>query len=83
MRRLARFRAALEYFTRNSSMNQEQEYSEEILNAFVDGHLSLEDRIRVYARLQRNESLNRRVCELCTVRDLVRLAYAIPPKPGM
>jgi len=63
-------------------MSQEQEYSQEILNAFVDGQLSLEARIRLYARLQRDEALNRRVCELCMVRDLVRRAYEIPPKRG-
>lgn len=62
-------------------MDQEQEYSEEMLNAFVDGQLTLEERIRVYDRLQRDEALNRRVCELCAVRDLVRFAYEIPTKP--
>lgn len=63
-------------------MDQEQEYSEEMLNAFVDGQLTLEERIRVYDRLQRDEALNRRICELCTVRDLVRFAYEILTKPA-
>lgn len=63
-------------------MNQEREFSEEMLNAFVDGQLALEERIRIYGRLQRDEALSRRICELYTVRELVQLAYEMPPKRG-
>ncbi len=62
-----------------SEMSREQKFSDEFLNAFVDGELAAEDRNHVYVELRQDETLNRRVCELHTLRELVRFAYAEPP----
>jgi intracellular sulfur oxidation DsrE/DsrF family protein len=62
-------------------MNTEQKFSDEFLNAFVDDQLSLEERQQMYACLARDEALNRQVCELRKLHELVRLAYEQPPVP--
>lgn len=62
-------------------MSREQKFSDEFLNAFVDGELAPEDQSSVYLEIRRDESLNRRVCELRNLRELVRFAYADPPRP--
>ncbi len=63
-------------------MSREQKFSDEFLNAFVDGELAPEDKNSVYVEIRRDESLNRRVCELRNLRELVRFAYAEPPCPA-
>ena len=63
-------------------MNREREFSEEFLNAFIDDQLALEDWIRVYVRLQRDEALCRRIGALRRISGLVRFAYNVPPEPG-
>ncbi len=63
-------------------MNREREFSEEFLNAFIDDQLALEDRIRVYVRLQRDEALCRRIGALRKISGLVRFAYNVSPEPG-
>jgi len=62
-------------------MNEQQKFSDEFLNAFVDDQLTPEEKAQVYARLSGNEALNRQICELRKVRDLVQLAYKEPPMP--
>jgi intracellular sulfur oxidation DsrE/DsrF family protein len=62
-----------------SEMSREPKFSDEFLNAFVDGELAPEDRTRIYVELRQDETLNRRVCELRNLRELVRFAYAEPP----
>jgi len=61
--------------------NREQRFSDEFLNAFVDDQLAAEEKGRVYIEITRDESLNRQVCELRKLHDLVRLAYQNPPAP--
>ena len=61
--------------------NEEQKFSDEFINAFVDDQLTPEEKAQVYARLSGNEALNRQICELRKVRDLVQLAYKEPPMP--
>ena len=56
-------------------MSREQKFSEEFLNAFVDDQLTPDEKSRVYPALTGDEALNRQVCELRKLRDLVRLAY--------
>ena len=56
-------------------MNQEQKFSDEFLNAFVDDQLASEEKGRAYLSINSDESLNRQVCELRKMRDLVQLAY--------
>jgi uncharacterized protein len=60
-------------------MNRDQHFSDEFLNAFVDDQLAPEEKSHVYLRINQDEALNRRVCELRSLRDLVQLAYKNPP----
>ncbi len=63
-------------------MNEQQKFSDELINAFVDDQLTPEEKAQVYARLSGNEALGRQICELRKVRDLVQLAYKEPPMPA-
>jgi intracellular sulfur oxidation DsrE/DsrF family protein len=63
-------------------MNKEQQFSEEFINAFVDDELTPDEKAQAYARLGDDETLNRQVCELRKVRDLVGLAYRNVPAPA-
>ncbi len=56
-------------------MNQEQKFSDEFLNAFVDDQLAPEEKGRAYISINNDEALNRQVCELRKMRDLVQFAY--------
>lgn len=56
-------------------MSREQQFSKEFLNAFVDDQLAPDEKSRVYPQISRDEALNREVCELRKLRDLVQLAY--------
>lgn len=56
-------------------MSREQKFSEEFLNAFVDDQLTPDEKSRVYPAISGDEALNRQVCELRKLRDLVQLAY--------
>lgn len=62
-------------------MSDQPDFSDELLNALVDEQLAPEDTARIYAQMQQDAKLARRVCELRTVRDLMRLAYLHPPIP--
>lgn len=55
--------------------------SEEFLNAFVDNQIDADEKGRAYPLINEDSELNRRVCELRKVSDLVRLAYDAPPPP--
>jgi anti-sigma factor RsiW len=65
-----------------SRMGQGHEFSDEFINAFVDGQMIPEERAQVYAQAASDEAFNRRVCELRKIRDLIQLAYRELPKPG-
>lgn len=56
-------------------MNKDQELPDELLNALADQELSPEDIEHVYTSMRRDEGLAKRMVEIYTVRDLVRLAY--------
>jgi uncharacterized protein len=62
-------------------MNQEKRFSDEFLNAFVDNQIAAEEKSRVYIEIGQDETLNRQVCELRKLHDLVQLAYREPPAP--
>jgi intracellular sulfur oxidation DsrE/DsrF family protein len=62
-------------------MNQDKRFSDEFLNAFVDNQLAAEDKGQAYIEISQDEVLNRQVCELRKVRDLVQLAYRDVPSP--
>jgi hypothetical protein len=55
--------------------------SEEALNAYVDGQLAPDERLRVLEAAQRDEALAARICALRQSKDLVRMAFADPPPP--
>lgn len=57
-------------------MTQEKRLSDEFLNAFVDNQLATEEKSRAYGEISQDESLNREVCELRKLHDLVQLAYS-------
>ncbi len=56
--------------------------SDEFLNAFVDNQIDSDEKGRVYPLINADQDLNRKVCELRKVSDLVRLAYDTPPPAG-
>jgi intracellular sulfur oxidation DsrE/DsrF family protein len=64
-------------------MNNKTPISDELINAFVDNQLSLEEREQLYTELARDQDLSHQVCELRSVSDLTRLAYQqIPMAPS-
>lgn len=62
-------------------MKEQPKFSEEFINAFVDDELTPDEKAQAYAQLGDDEALNRQVCELRKVRDLVGLAYKNVPMP--
>ena len=54
-------------------------FSDEYLNAYLDGELDGDDRERLMEALERDPSLGQRLCELRNLSDLVRLGYREPP----
>lgn len=56
-------------------------FSEEELNAFVDGELSAADQARVLDAISRDAALQKRVAEIQQTQSLLRHAYAQPPTP--
>jgi len=67
---------------REHDNHAKQEFSDEFLNAFLDNQLTLEEKDRAYLRISQDEALNRRVCELRKIQDMVRLSYQNPPPPS-
>ncbi|MCA1978528.1 MAG: hypothetical protein LDL19_04760, partial [Thiobacillus sp.] len=55
--------------------------SDETLHAFVDGELDVAERELLTVHMQSDPELARRVCAARALRDMVKLAYAEPPKP--
>ncbi|MFY9314643.1 MAG: hypothetical protein WAO95_03680 [Burkholderiales bacterium] len=62
-------------------MSEERKVSEEMQNAFVDGQLDAAEWAGVTERLERDALLRERICELRTLKDMVRYAHAVPPGP--
>ena len=57
-------------------MSREPEVSREMQNAFVDGQLDAADWTAMVERMGADEALRREVCELRTLKDMVKGAYA-------
>ncbi len=49
------------------------------LNAYVDGELTPQERVRVLEAIQQDAALAREVCELNNLKSQLQLAYANPP----
>ena len=60
-------------------MRHMEGFSDEFLNAFIDGQLDEAERSRLLAALREDEDLGRRLCRLRKVRDMVQLAYLEVP----
>jgi uncharacterized protein len=60
-------------------VNPRETFSDEFLNAYVDGELDEAEKARLLEALCHDETLNARVCDLQKVRELLRHAYEQPP----
>jgi len=58
-------------------MNQQSGYSNEILNAYVDGELSVEDELMILDAMKNDTDLQNRVNELKRIKLLVTTTYPI------
>jgi len=56
-------------------MNDNTSFSDEMLNAYLDGELEADERAQVLQALRQDEDLSRRVCELQKIHNMVQLAY--------
>lgn len=56
-------------------MKHKEHYTDEMLNAYLDGELDKEDTQRLLEALNSNAQLSQRLCELGRVRSLVQFAY--------
>ncbi|MEJ2142926.1 MAG: hypothetical protein P8Y24_11330 [Gammaproteobacteria bacterium] len=56
-------------------MKRNEDFSDEILNAFIDEQLDHDEREEILSALRYDEALTRRVCDLQKVRGLIQLAY--------
>lgn len=56
-------------------MKHNEDFSDEILNAFIDEQLDHDERAEILSVLRYDDALTRRVCDLQKVRNLVQLAY--------
>lgn len=61
-------------------MNRDEHFSEEQMNAFVDGELDPEDKSRVYNESARSSELDHQLCQLRKLKELVHLAYEDVPR---
>jgi intracellular sulfur oxidation DsrE/DsrF family protein len=63
-------------------MNNDDRFSEEKLNAFVDDELDPEEQSQVFREADRKPELDHRLCQQRKVKELVKLAYREVPPPG-
>jgi intracellular sulfur oxidation DsrE/DsrF family protein len=64
-------------------MPTDRTFSDEQLNAFVDGQLDADEKSRILSALNGDDELNRRACELHRLHDLVQHAYDLPPSASI
>jgi intracellular sulfur oxidation DsrE/DsrF family protein len=62
-------------------MTGNDRFSEEQLNAFVDGELDPEEKSRLYNEAEASPELDRQLCQQRKIKELVQHAYADPPAP--
>ncbi len=58
---------------------EQQNISDEHLNAFIDNQLESSERIQVFDSIRRNDNLKDRVCELSGLKEMMQHAYNSPP----
>ena len=59
-------------------MNGQYEISDELLNAYVDGELSVEDQAELVTALRKNPELSEKLCQLRTLKEMLRVSYQNP-----
>lgn len=64
-------------------MKRDADFSEEQLNAFVDGELDPEEKSRLYNESSRSPELDHRLCQHRKLKELVRYAYDDAPMPDV
>lgn len=63
--------------------NHDHPVSDEYVNAFLDGELAADERERALQRLELDSGFKNRVCEVRSLKERVKSAYAEPPPiPG-
>lgn len=62
-------------------MDKNDQFSEEQLNAFVDGELDSEEKSHVFSESERSTELDQRLCQQRKLKDLVQHAYLEVPPP--
>jgi len=62
-------------------MKTEHEFSDEFLNAYIDGELSDQEKSVVIDEIRHNHQLGERICKLRKTRDMIQLAYENIPMP--
>ena len=60
-------------------MDKDNQFSEEQLNAFVDGELDADEKSRVFNESQQSQELDQRLCQQRKLKELVKHAYADVP----
>jgi intracellular sulfur oxidation DsrE/DsrF family protein len=63
-------------------MNKDEDFSEEQLNAFIDGELDPDETSHVYNDSAHSPELDHRLCQLRKMKELVRYAYEDVPVAG-
>lgn len=62
-------------------MKKDEHFSEEQLNALVDGELDPEEKSRMYSESERSAELDQRLCQQRKLKELVKHAYEEVPRP--
>ena len=61
-------------------MSNKCEISDELLNAYIDGELSVEDQTDVVMALRRNPQISEQLCQLRVLKEMLKVAYQEPPQ---
>lgn len=59
-------------------MNRQTDYSDEVINAFVDNELGAQERAELLRDATASEELRRRICETANLKSQVQAAYPAP-----
>ena len=62
-------------------MSRDEQFSEEQLNAFVDGELDAEDKSQLLIASESSEELDQRLCQQRKLKELVKHSYEETPQP--
>ncbi len=60
-------------------MSDANDLPRDLINAFVDGELSADDRARLLEAAEGHAELSERICQLRMTKDMLRVAYQDPP----